>query len=85
MRACVCVLEPVFHGSLVKGESGVDQIPGLTVLHPSHRRKLNIVDNMIAKLEKYANNLEEIVEARTGELIEEKKKTDRLLYRMMPA
>ena len=42
------------------------------------------MDNMIQKLEKYANNLEEIVEARTEELVEEKKKTDLLLYRMLP-
>ena len=49
-----------------------------------HRRKFNIMDNMIQKLEKYANNLEEIVEARTEELVEEKKKIDLLLYRMLP-
>ena len=45
---------------------------------------MNIVDNMISKLEKYANNLEEIVEQRTIELIEERKKSDTLLYRMLP-
>ena len=39
---------------------------------------------MVAKLEKYANNLEDIVEQRTAELVEEKKKTDSLLYRMLP-
>ena len=42
------------------------------------------MDNMIQKMEKYANNLEEIVESRTSELVEEKKKTDLLLYRMLP-
>ena len=47
-------------------------------------RKFNIMDNMIQKMEKYANNLEEIVESRTSELVEEKKKTDLLLYRMLP-
>ncbi|ELU04866.1 hypothetical protein CAPTEDRAFT_138354, partial [Capitella teleta] len=47
-------------------------------------RQLNIVDTMISKLEKYASNLEEIVNQRTSELIEEKKKTDTLLYRMLP-
>ena len=38
----------------------------------------------MAKLERYANNLEEIVEKRTEELVDEKKKTDMLLYRMLP-
>ena len=36
-------------------------------------------------MEKYAYNLEEIVEERTQQVEEEKKKTDRLLYRMLPA
>ena len=47
-------------------------------------RKVNIMDNMIQKLESYATNLESIVEQRTGELLDEKKKTDLLLYRMLP-
>ena len=47
-------------------------------------RKLNILDNMLMKLEKYATNLEEIVAQRTSDLVEEKKKTDMLLYRMLP-
>ncbi|OWF50256.1 Atrial natriuretic peptide receptor 2 [Mizuhopecten yessoensis] len=47
-------------------------------------KKVGILDDMIARLEKYANNLEELVEHRTIELSEEKQKTDRLLYRMLP-
>lgn len=47
-------------------------------------RKPNIFDNMLAMMEKYANNLEEIVDERTDQLIEEKKKTDALLYEMLP-
>ena len=39
---------------------------------------------MLNMMEKYANNLEEIVQQRTSELIEEKKKTDMLLYSMLP-
>ena len=41
-------------------------------------------DNIVAKLEKYANNLEEIVAERTQQLEVEKKKTDALLFRMLP-
>ena len=47
-------------------------------------RKLDIMDNMLNMMEKYANNLEEIVTQRTAELTDEKKKTDRLLYSMLP-
>ena len=43
------------------------------------------MDNMIQKMEAYAANLEEIVQSRTAELMEEKKKSDELLYRMLPS
>ena len=42
------------------------------------------MDSMIQKLEKYADNLESIVQQRTSELMDEKQKTDVLLYRMLP-
>jgi len=42
------------------------------------------MDTMIEKLEKYADNLENVVQQRTAELIDEKQKTDTLLYRMLP-
>ncbi len=47
-------------------------------------RRSGIMDNMIQMLEKYANNLEKIVDQRTSELLEEKKKTDHLLHNMLP-
>ena len=47
-------------------------------------RKVNIIENMIQKLEAYAINLEEIVLSRKEELVEEKEKSDALLYRMLP-
>ena len=48
-------------------------------------RKIDIVDAMLKKLEKYADNLEMLVEERTAQLEDEKLKTDKLLFRMLPA
>ena len=42
------------------------------------------MDMVMNMMEKYGNNLEEMVEERTQQLVDEKKKTDRLLYRMLP-
>lgn len=42
------------------------------------------MDNVMQMMEKYAANLEEIVEERSQQLVEEKSKTDRLLYKMLP-
>ncbi|KAL5007791.1 hypothetical protein ScPMuIL_016597 [Solemya velum] len=44
----------------------------------------NLMDTVLKKLENYAGHLEELVDQRTVELVEEKKKTDKLLYRMLP-
>ncbi|GBM93806.1 Receptor-type guanylate cyclase Gyc76C [Araneus ventricosus] len=56
-----------------------------TKLRPMRKgMKNNIFDNMLAMMEKYANNLEALVDERTDQLIEEKKKTDALLYEMLP-
>ena len=50
----------------------------------SDPRKYNIMDIMVQKLERYATNLEDIVQHRTAELVAEKRKTDLLLYQMLP-
>ncbi|KAI1707071.1 adenylate and guanylate cyclase catalytic domain-containing protein [Ditylenchus destructor] len=44
----------------------------------------NLMDYVFSMLELYASSLEQEVEERTKELVEEKKKSDVLLYRMLP-
>lgn len=44
----------------------------------------NFLDNLLNRMEQYANNLESLVEEKTQSLVEEKKKTDELLYQMIP-
>ncbi|XP_075969462.1 guanylate cyclase 32E isoform X3 [Anticarsia gemmatalis] len=74
-----------------RGPFGPDALPAPTLLHriaapdPAPFRKPNIFDNMIAMMEKYANNLEALVDERTDQLQEEKKKTEALLEEMLPA
>lgn len=42
------------------------------------------MDHIFAMLEEHAGSLEEEVNERTRELVDEKKKSDVLLYRMLP-
>ena len=50
----------------------------------NHGRKVNFVDTMFQMLEKYSNNLEELVRERTEQLDLERKKTEQLLNRILP-
>ena len=47
-------------------------------------RKPNIFDNIMIMMEKYTYNLEGLVQERTDQLVEEKKKTEALLHRVLP-
>ncbi|XP_025163076.1 retinal guanylyl cyclase 2 isoform X2 [Harpegnathos saltator] len=51
----------------------------------NHGRKVNFVDTIFQMLEKYSNNLEELIRERTEQLDMEKKKTEQLLNRMLPS
>uniref|UniRef100_A0A499FT77 Guanylate cyclase n=1 Tax=Anopheles arabiensis TaxID=7173 RepID=A0A499FT77_ANOAR len=51
----------------------------------NHGRKVNFVDTMFQMLEKYSNNLEELIRERTELLDIERKKTEQLLNRMLPS
>ncbi|XP_059474478.1 atrial natriuretic peptide receptor 1 isoform X2 [Neocloeon triangulifer] len=44
----------------------------------------NILDNLLTRMEQYANNLETLVEERTADYLEEKRKCEELLYQLLP-
>ncbi|XP_041349917.1 atrial natriuretic peptide receptor 1-like isoform X1 [Gigantopelta aegis] len=46
--------------------------------------KGNILDNLLCRMEQYANNLEALVSERTADYLEEKKRAEDLLYSMLP-
>uniref|UniRef100_A0A673A3Z2 Guanylate cyclase n=1 Tax=Sphaeramia orbicularis TaxID=375764 RepID=A0A673A3Z2_9TELE len=48
------------------------------------QNKTNILDNLLSRMEQYANNLEELVEERTHAYHEEKRKAEALLYQILP-
>ena len=43
-----------------------------------------MVDNMIQLMERYSNHLEDMVEEKTIQVTEEKRKSEALLFRMLP-
>ncbi|XP_059269890.1 atrial natriuretic peptide receptor 1 isoform X2 [Mustela nigripes] len=44
----------------------------------------NILDNLLSRMEQYANNLEGLVEERTQAYLEEKRRAEALLYQILP-
>ncbi|XP_041356233.1 atrial natriuretic peptide receptor 1-like [Gigantopelta aegis] len=46
--------------------------------------KGNILDNLLSRMEQYANNLEELVDERTEDYLEQKKRAEDLLCSMLP-
>ncbi|XP_053326331.1 atrial natriuretic peptide receptor 2-like [Spea bombifrons] len=54
------------------------------ILDKMNPHKVSPVDMMMTLMEKYSKHLETIVAERTQDLLQEKQKTDRLLYSMLP-
>ncbi|XP_023334377.1 atrial natriuretic peptide receptor 1 [Eurytemora carolleeae] len=48
------------------------------------QKSSNILDNLLSRMEIYANNLESLVEERTANYLEEKRKCEDLLYELLP-
>ena len=46
--------------------------------------RVDIIDRVLSMMDKYAGQLEDIVEDRTKQLMNEKKRTDLLLHRILP-
>ncbi|XP_064112550.1 atrial natriuretic peptide receptor 2-like [Macrobrachium nipponense] len=44
----------------------------------------NILDNLLSRMEQYANNLEALVQERTADYLEEKRRCEEVLYQLLP-
>lgn len=44
----------------------------------------SLVDNLLQRMEQYANNLEGLVQERTADYQEQKRKAEELLYQLLP-
>lgn len=64
--------------------------PDFSIIKPRLRKitkgvtSKNFLDNLLNRMEQYANNLEKIVEEKTEQMMEEKRKTEEILYQMLP-
>lgn len=64
--------------------------PDFATIKPRLRRitkgvtSKNFLDNLLNRMEQYANNLEKIVEEKTDSLMEEKRKMEEILYQLLP-
>ena len=63
-----------------------DAIPffSLSLFYPRDNESGNILDNLLSRMEQYANNLEALVEERTADYLEEKQRCEELLYQLLP-
>lgn len=55
-----------------------------TLVNKRDNESGNILDNLLSRMEQYANNLEALVEERTADYLEEKQRCEDLLYQLLP-
>jgi atrial natriuretic peptide receptor A len=63
-----------FDAELLRNE--LQRVPG--------NKSGNLMDDLLKRMEKYAKNLEELVNERTSAFMDEKKRSEDLLYQMLP-
>lgn len=56
----------------------------MRVINRGQNGEVNIMDNLLSRMAQYTNNLEALVEQRTAAFLEEKKKSEELLYQVLP-
>ncbi|XP_021357153.1 atrial natriuretic peptide receptor 1-like [Mizuhopecten yessoensis] len=61
-----------------------DIVKGVNDITQNKFKQDNFFDNLLKRMEQYANNLEEIVGQRTDQYLHEKRKAENLLYQLLP-
>lgn len=54
------------------------------VLHFSVNDSVQVLESLLSQVEHYANSLEALVEERTADYLDEKRKCEQLLYELLP-
>ncbi|XP_078693882.1 atrial natriuretic peptide receptor 1-like [Branchiostoma floridae x Branchiostoma belcheri] len=60
------------------------KVIGAVVRRISGMKSENILDNLLARMEQYADNLESLVQEKTAQVLDEKKRAEDLLERLLP-
>lgn len=80
LLSCVCLNVAPPKISFPKGH----EFTNIFVFANRAQESSNILDNLLSRMEQYANNLEYLVTERTQDYLEEKKKCEELLYQLLP-
>uniref|UniRef100_A0A674MJQ1 Guanylate cyclase n=1 Tax=Takifugu rubripes TaxID=31033 RepID=A0A674MJQ1_TAKRU len=72
------------HKCLLQSSADLQQPDSKTALWFHREGSTSILNNLLSRMEQYANNLENLVEERTQAYLEEKRKAENLLYQILP-